>query len=192
MTLMNEATALSLLFANTKRKKRSVDLITLAQSCKYLVDLYGSKKAVAEKVGLSTEMIRELMLPLEVPKEVQTLISSRKIDSIDKVREISVLKAPSKQIAAAKEVVNTPTKDVRDMKRLIERTGVSPKKAKEIILEAKPKDLHIFLIDFDEEVYHSILEHAKRKKLDPAQLVKEIVCDWLRKEKPTDKNEEDS
>ena len=180
MTTLNEETALSLLFANTKRKKRYVDLVTLAQSCKYLVDLYGSKKAVAEKVGLSSEMIREIMLPLKLPKEVQKLISSRKIDSIDTVREISALKDSSKQIAAANEFINASTKDVRDMKRLIKKARLPAEKAKEIILEAKPKDLHIFIMDFDEETYRLILEHAKKKKIDPAELVKKIVLNWLK------------
>ena len=187
MMTLNEETALSLLFANTKRKKRNVDLVTLARSCKCLVDLYGSKKAVAERVGLSPEMIREIMLPLKLPREVQKLISSRKIDSIDTVREISALKDPSKQIAAANEFVDTLTKDVRDMKRLIKRTNLSAEKAKEIILEAKPKDLHIFVMDFDEETYRSILEHAKKKKIDPAELVKEIVSNWLKSKKALNK-----
>lgn len=180
MTTLNEETALSILFANTRRKKRRVDLFTLAQSCKYLVDLYGSKKDVAEKVGLSTEMIRELMLPLKLPREIRKLISSRKIDSIDTVREISALKEPSKQIAAASEFINTSTKDVRDIKRLINKARIPAERAKEIILEAKPKDLHIFVMDFDEEMYRSLLEHSKRKKIDPAVLVKEIVSNWLK------------
>lgn len=190
MKMLDEETALSILFANTRRKKRRVDLITLAQSCKYLVDLYGSKKDVAEKVGLSTEMIRELMLPLKLPGEIRKLISSRKIDSIDTVREISALKEPSKQIAAANEFINTSTKDVRDIKRLINKARLPAEKAKEIILEAKPKDLHIFVMDFDEEMYRSLLEHAKRKKIEPAELVKEIVSNWLKSENTLNKKRE--
>lgn len=191
MTKPDEETAISILFANTKRKKRYVDLITLAQSCKYLADLYGSKGAVAEKVGLSPEMIREFMLPLKLPREIQKLISSRKIDSIDKVKEISTLKNSSRQIAAAREFVDTSTQDARDMKRLIKKASLPAEKAKEIILEAKPKDLHIFVMDFDEGMYHSLLEHAKKKRIDPAELVKEIISNWLKGEKaPNEKPEE--
>jgi len=191
MTEMNEETALSILFANTKRKKRYVDLITVAQSCKYLADLYGSKEAVAEKVGLSTEMIRELMLPLELPREIQKLISSREIDSIDKVKEISALKDVSRQIVAANEFINASTKDVRDMKRLMKKAGLPAEKAKEIILEAKPKDLHIFVMDFDEDTYRLLLEHAKKKKIEPAELVRNIVSNWLKSEKAVNKKREE-
>jgi len=190
MKTLDEETALSILFSNTKRKKRQVDLITLAESCAFLENLYGSKKAVANKVGLSEEMIREIMLPLSLHTEIQELISARKIDSIDKVKEISALKDPTKQIEAAKEFVNIQTKDVRDIKRFIEKTKVSAQNAKGIILKAKPKDLHIFIIDFDEKMYRSILKHAQKKKTDPAELVKEIIASWLHKENSIELGEE--
>ena len=54
MTQMDETSVLSILFANTKRKKRDVDLLTLSKHCEYLVNLYnGSQTTVAEKLGLS-------------------------------------------------------------------------------------------------------------------------------------------
>lgn len=180
MTLSDEETALSILFANTKRKKRQVDLVTLARSCKYLVDLYGSRKAVGKRVGLSTEMIRELMLPLKLPKGVQDLVLNRNIDSIDVVREIATLKDPAKQISAANQFIGTVSKDVRDIKRLVKKTGLTAENAKEIILEAKPGNLHIFAMDFDEEIYQAIVHEAEKRKMEPAELVREIVLNWLK------------
>lgn len=190
MMKLDEETALSIMFANTRRKRRYVDLITVAKSCKYLVNLYGSKEAVAKKVGLSTEMIRELMLPLGLPPEIQKLVSSRKIDSIDKVKEISSLKDPSKQIAAAREFIETSTKDARDIKRLVKKTHLPVREAKEVVLEAKPKDLHIFVMDFDEGTYRSLLAHAKREKMEPAELVRKIVLKWLKGVKSLNKKSE--
>ena len=102
MNKLDEETALSILFANTKRKKRTTDLLTIAKNCDYLVKLYGSQKAVSEKVGLSSEMIREFLVVLKLPKQIQDLVSERKIDSIDIVREISALKESPKQIIASK------------------------------------------------------------------------------------------
>jgi len=179
MKKLDEETALSILFSNTKRKKRGADLITIAESCEYLVKLYGSQKAVAERVGLSTEMIREFLTALKLPEEVQELISDRRIDSIDVVREISVLKDPSKQIAAAKVFVSSLSKDVRDIKRLIKDADLPIGKAKEVVSESKPKGLHIFMMDFDDETYQALIEHAKAAKVKPAELVREIVTDWL-------------
>ena len=71
MRELDEATALSILFSNTKRKKRDADLLTIAKSCDYLVKLYGSQKAVADKIGLSSEMVREFLTTLRLPSEVQ-------------------------------------------------------------------------------------------------------------------------
>ena len=180
MKILDEETALSILFANTKRKKRNKDLITIAESCEYLTKLYGSQKAVAEKVGLSSEMIREFLATLKLPEEVQKLISDRKIDSIDIVREISVLQDPSKQVAAAKTFADSLSKDVRDMKRLIKGANLPTEEAKKMVLESKPKGLHIFMMDFDDKTYHALIEEAKNMKVKPAELVKRIVVDWLK------------
>ena len=178
---LDEETALSLIFANTKRKKRNIDLMTFAETVGYLVKFYGSQKAVAEKVGLSTEMIREFLIPLRLPKEVQKLISNRKIDSIDVVREISALNERGKQITAAKTFIDSPSKDVRDIKRLVNAADVSIQDAKKVISDSKPKGLHIFVMDFDDDMYHSVVKRAKALKIKPAELVRTIVADWLKK-----------
>lgn len=180
MKKLDEETALSILFANTKRKKRNSDLLTIAKSCEYLVKLYGSQKAVAEKVGLSTEMIREFLTTLNLPIEIQNLVSERRIDSIDIVREISAIKEPSKQIAATEAFINSLSKDVRDIKRLVKDANVSVKEAKKVVLDAKPKGLHIFIMDFEDETYRAIIRQAKALKIKPAELVKGIVTDWLK------------
>lgn len=176
---LDEATALSIIYANTKRKKRSIDLIAFAKTFKYLVDLYGSKSALSKKVGLSTEMVREFLIPLKLSKEVQKLISERKIDSVDVIREISALRDPTKQIAAANAFTNSLSKDVRDTKRLIKEANLPVKDAAQVILDAKPKGLHILLIDFDDPTYNLLTKQAKKKKINPAELVREIVIAWL-------------
>ena len=72
---LDEESALAILFANTRRKKRKEDLITIARAFEYLVNLYGSKEAVAKRVGLSTEMIREFLTVLKLPREIQKLVT---------------------------------------------------------------------------------------------------------------------
>lgn len=180
MVELDENTALAILFANTKRKKRDVDLLTLAKSCEYLVKLYGSQKAVAEKIGLSKEMIRQFLTVLKLPIEVQKLISNKQIDSIDIVKEIAVLKVSQKQIEAAKSFVDTLSKDVRDIKRLVKDANLPIEEAKKTILELKPRGLHVFVIDFDDEMYDAINSHAKTLKVKPPELVRGIVKDWLK------------
>jgi len=181
MKEFDEETALSILFSNTKRKKRDADLLTIARNCDYLVRLYGSQQAVADRVGISSEMIREFLTTLKLPAEVQKLVSERKIDRVDVVREISALGDPAKQVAAAEALIQTPSKDIRDIKRLVKEAGVSIQDAERVISEAKPQKLHIFVVDFNEATYREIAAQAKSLKITPAELIKEIVMDWLRR-----------
>jgi len=181
MGKMDEETALAILFANTKRKKRRVDLITIAKSCDYLTKLYNSQKKVAEKVGLSSEMIREFRSALKLSKEVQKLISDRKIDRIDIIKELSTLKDKNKQLALAKNIANMKTKDIRDVKRLIKKANTSIEESKKKVLDSKLKGLHIFLVDFTDETYDTILKEARKLKIKPAELVREIVNNWVKK-----------
>lgn len=179
MKSLDEDTALSIVFSNTKRKKRAVDLITVAESCDYLAQLYGSQKAVAEKVGLSSEMIREFRKLLTLPAEVRDLISSRQIDRLDVAYRISMLEEPTKQIDAARAIADLPSsKDVRDILRLAESGHLPLEESKRIILESKPKGLHIFVVDFDDRTYDALIAQAKAREVEAADLVKGILRDW--------------
>lgn len=180
MKKLDEETALSVLFSNTKRKKRNDDLVTIAMSCKYLVDKYGSQQALAKKIGLSAEMIRQFLATLELPEEVQKLVSERKIDSVDIVKEIAAIKDPQKQISVANTIINYLSKDARDIKRLIKVFNLSVEDAKRTVMEAKPKRLHFFIMDFDDKTYKLILKHSKKMKIQPSELVSEIVMEWLK------------
>ena len=191
MKEFDEETALAILFANTKTKgrKRNVDLLTLARACEYLAKLYGSQKAVGEKVGLSAEMIRQLSIASKLPTEIQSLVSDRKIDSIDILKEISAIEEPDKKIAVATTLANTSSKDVRDIKRLVKYGNLSVEDAKRIVLDAKPKGYHVFIMDFDDEMYKAIREQARDMKIDPAELVKEVVAEWLKEKKTKERKD---
>lgn len=180
MNELDEETALSIIFANTKRKKRSVDLLTVARSFEYLVDLYGSQKAVAERVTLHSEMIRQFRSLLRLPPEVHDLIAKRQIDKLDVAYRIAMIKDPAQQFAAAQAVADLPqSKDVRDVIRLVTKAGSSAEESKRKVIEAKPKGMHIFVMDFDDKVYTAINQQAKKMGVSPAQLVKQIVEEWL-------------
>ena len=179
MKTLDEDTALAIIFANIRRKKRTEDLITIAKAFEYLEGLYGSRNAVAKTVGLSVEMVRQFLTLLKLPKQVRDLFESRKIDSVDIGRELAALNNRENQIISSKMIADLPTKDVRDIKKLIKRDLLPLKESMEIVLEAKPKGLHIFMIDFDEETHKSLMKQAKNARVQPAQLVKEIISNWL-------------
>lgn len=182
MKKLDEESALAIIFANIRRKKRNENLITVAKAFESLVKLYGSRNAVADVVGLSTEMVREFLAVLKLPKEVRDLFESRKIDSLDIGRELNVLGNKRKQLEVAKMIADLQTKDtkdIRDIKKLIRRARLPVAASKRMVLESKPKRLHVFMIDFDEDTYKSLIKQAKNTKIKPTQLVKEIISNWL-------------
>jgi hypothetical protein len=181
MNDLDENTALSILFSNTRRKNRTTDLMTIAKTCDYLIDIYGSKKELAKKIDLSQEMIREFLLVKKLAPEIQEMIHSRIIDSVDVVKQIAELKTPDEQKVAAQLFLNSDTKDIRDIKRLIKNPNMSLYDAKNIISEAIPKGFHIFLLDLDDNTYKILIKEAKNQKEKPADLIKKIIWQWMQK-----------
>jgi len=180
MKKLDEDSALAIVFANIRRKKRSNDLVTIAKSFEYLVNLYGSPKDVADKVGLSMEMIRQFLAVLKLPKEIQKIFSKRQIDSVDAAKELVALRDPTQQVLVAEELIKSLSKDTRDIKRLVKGANVTIVEAKKTVFDAKPEGLHIFVMDFDHETYQTIRRDAKTLRIKPAELVKRIVLDWLK------------
>jgi hypothetical protein len=177
----DEASALAVAFENTKRKKRPKDLITVARAMKFLEELYGSQKAVAEKLDLSAEMIRQFLTVLQLPKPVKDLFLSRKIDSVDIAKELAALGDRKKQISAGKAIANSLSKDVRDIKRLVKDGHYNIKDAQKTIIDSMPKGLNVFLLDFDDDTMRQLITEARKRKIKPADLVKDIVIKWLEK-----------
>jgi transcriptional regulator with XRE-family HTH domain len=183
MRRWSEARALAIGFANTRCKKRPNDLVTVASAFRYLVNLYTSQKALADKLGVSVEMIRQFLTVLKFPENVQELFEIRQIDSVDIAKELASLGDSGQQRIAAEAIVNLASKDVRDIKRLVRSGGFAVEKAKKAVLRAKPEGLNIFVLDFDDDTLGNLLREAKGRKKKPADLVREIVSQWLEKVK---------
>ena len=183
---LNEKTALATVFSNIRRKRRDEDLVTIAEAFDYLIGLYGSQIATSKKIGLSTEMIRQFLSVLKLPLQVQEFFRAREIDSVDVAKELLALRDKSKQIVAASALVYSPSKDVRDIRRVLKGKDTSIAEAKKMILELKPKGLHIFVVDFDEETYTKIRKEAKAGRMKPPEFLRKIVTDYLKK-KPSRK-----
>lgn len=179
---MDEESALAIIFANTKRRKRVVDLLTIAECFAFLKNIYHTQKAVAEKTDLSREMVREFLVILDLPKYVKELIRSRKIDSIDKAYRLTKIKDKETLRNAVNNLVNLQTHDVRDIiSSMQENSELSIETAKEIVLAGKPRNIHFFIIDFTEDNYKKLVTIAKSMDVSPAELIKKVVEEWLNK-----------
>lgn len=179
MKKMDEVQALAIIFGNTKRKKRKENLITIAKAFQYLVKVYGSQQAVAQKVGLSAEMIRQFLTVLKLEPKVQELFLTRQIDSVDTAKELVRLKERDKQIALAQKIANLTSKDARDIKRAVAVDNIRVRDAVRVVLKEKRKRLHLFMLDLEDDVYRGIRKKAKALKTTPAELMKDVIKKWL-------------
>jgi hypothetical protein len=178
MKQLDEETALAIVFANTRRKKRTENLLVIGRAFNFLKKLYGSVSQTASRVGLSEQMIREFLSVLKLPREVQVLVQKRLIDSVDTVYRISHL-PHEEQLAAAMGTADLSSQDVRDIQRLSKTRKILVKTAKKRVLDAKPKGMHLFVVDFDEFAYGAILTEAKAQNIKPPELIKRIVLESL-------------
>ena len=176
---MDKESALTTIFANTKRRKRTKDLLTIAENFQYLLSVYGTQEAVAQNTGLSREMVREFLQILTLPDYVKDQIKIRKIDTIDAAYRLSTVKDERTLRTIFDNLSSLQTHDLRDVISTTEETRLSVDEAKQAVLEAKPKNLHVFVIDFDEEKYRKLTDIAKRHNCSPADLIKTVMDEWL-------------
>jgi transcriptional regulator with XRE-family HTH domain len=177
---MDEETAIATIFANTKRHKRVVDLLTIAECFEFLTKVYGSQEEVARKTDLSREMVREFLQILNLPPDIKDLIKARKIDSIDTAYRLTKLKDDTSLRTVVNKLSILQALDVRDVVRTtMENSETSVDTATEVVLKAKPKNVHVFIIDFTEENYKKLVSSARKRSCSPADLIKNIVDSWL-------------
>lgn len=70
------------IIASTKRKKRNLSIVEIADDIKILKDKTGGISEVAKLVGISTGMLNQFLSVFDLPLTVQELIKEKKIDSV--------------------------------------------------------------------------------------------------------------
>lgn len=187
--------ALATLLSNTRTTRRHVSLMQMAQQIRVAEAFIGDIKAVADRIGLSTKMLRQFLAIEELTARTQKLFEQRKLDSVDAAAHLKKL-AGSEQETVANAAANgkLSTADIRavcEFKRdypdatiseAIERV-LSTKNVKQYVLEFVLKgpqrhedDIHKSiiasvgegnLVSFDKEgaIVSLTLSNAGRKSL---------------------------
>lgn len=172
---INETEALATVFANTRKKKRNIDLLTLAENLEFLKNIYKDTGKVAKKVGLTKEMVRELLLPLYLPDEIKTLVRSRKIDRIGDIVEISKIKDNESKLKFALSLAGFTSDDVRDLKRMVKYTNIDLNKAVKTLTDLKDQNLHIIVIDVKDSTYKKLKKKAAAARKNVPEFVRELM-----------------
>jgi hypothetical protein len=106
--------ALGALIANTRCVRRKLSLLEVAKWIDTARRGLGSLDALARRVGLSQEMLREFATVNTLSPKVRKLVAERKIDTVDVAHRLSKL-PPSEQYQVARLVVagDLDSSDVR-------------------------------------------------------------------------------
>lgn len=143
------------IIANTKRKSRRLDILTLAQLLEKLHRDSDSLQATAKAVSLHPEMVRQILSVLTLPGEVQKLFSSRKIDSIDIAYRLTRLTNKEEQKELAEKIIQEglPTVIVRDIVQYrLNYPEVSLKEAVDQVEKTKAIDVYEISVPLKEVV----------------------------------------
>jgi hypothetical protein len=96
--------ALVAIIASTKRKKRKLNALEVAEKIETAWESLESLSKVADRTKMSTEMLRQIHSVRNCSEQVKELVRERKLESYDILHRISKLPAPN-QVTVAKAVI---------------------------------------------------------------------------------------
>jgi len=143
--------AIAAIIANTRRVRRKLDLVTLADCIATAQEHLGDLRAVGETVDLSEQQLRDFMKVRALARSVRKLVQERAIDSVDVVEELSKL-SPRDQLTVARAfmVGDITSKDVRDV---VARSSRAPDASIGAAIErvVKSRDIKEYVAEFSFE-----------------------------------------
>jgi len=182
--MKDEETDLAILITNLKGKKKK-DWFNTATSCRRLIKRYdNSYQKVAEVVGVSAEIIREVDSINDLPGKVKKMLLSEG-KGLDKAYRIStMIKDKDKQIKIAQAVASLGAHEAR---KVIEYAIQNPKmpieKCKHRVLTSKTvvKKVYAIVLPLDQNSFEKLKKKSKELETTPGDLAKKIVENWIRK-----------
>lgn len=186
-TKINEEKLLGILYANFQGKKKKInDWIFIANKVKELSDHYGSYKKLASYLDVSSELLRETLKLLELPKEVQELVRNDKLKH-EVAWRISSVKGKNNQIKIAKRMVGLETHDARNLVRLFrENPKTNIEELKQMLKKSKASVVNYSLVVVPikqiDQIY--LKREANKRKVTLSKLISEnIIPKWLKEAK---------
>jgi hypothetical protein len=117
--------ALAALLASTRRTKRTLNLVEVAEKLQTATRLMGSLNAVAHALGLSDETVRQFSRIEKLSPNVRKLLASGQITSMDLADRLSRLPSGDQYPVAA--AVVSGTLDARDVRAILPLRKTMPK-----------------------------------------------------------------
>lgn len=162
----------------TRRKKRDINLLEVAEGIRTLYDTKKSLDKVADIVKLSPEMVREFLKVTELDEKVKKLIRNNLIKGVDIAYRISKL-SKKNQILLAKQVVdkNLSSDDVRAIiKYNIDNPRMSIERATNRVIRSKTKKVYVAYLGIEKDTFEKLAERKKNAAKIIRSLFNAFLC----------------
>jgi len=182
MSEFDENKAFAILLTNLGKKKRTENLLNIAEYCVRLKELYNSWNELAkriqindERAHISAEMLREFGAILDLPSEIKQMIKNDLITSVDVAYRISRLSLDSDKIKLAKLVAEhkLSASDVRAVVGYkMQNPDTSIEQAAQRVLESKSKVVthHIVIMELSKTTSEALNKQAEKQRQTPNSL----------------------
>ena len=182
---LDEETALAVLFKNLKGPRRK-DYLATADACRFLTQIYGSHRKVAEKVGVSSEIIREFDSLYDLAETAKRLVSKGSIKLDIGSRISTQIKGEKRKVEIARAVADLRTFDARAVVEYAKKNPeISASEVKSRVLGSKTvtEKVHVFIMPLPHDTFQKLKAASKRLKIRPEELVRRILKEWLQERK---------
>jgi hypothetical protein len=159
--------SLAKISSGTKRKKREINILEVAEEMNRLYTKYNSLDKLSKLVKLSPEMVREFLKINDLDKSVKDLIKNDSITSIDIGYRISKLEKRD-QTKLAKHIITKKlsSDDVRAIVKFkIDNPGIPIEKAIERVIKSKDKNIYIAYLGITDSTFKQLCEKHKSENL---------------------------
>jgi ParB-like chromosome segregation protein Spo0J len=181
LSRINEEKLLASLYVNLKgAKNKSADWIEIATNSKKLSDYYGSPRELADKLGVSYELIRTILRLLKLPPEVRQLVKEGEI-LYDAAQRIERIRDPRRQIEVAKAAVGLTSHQTRDLIQYAKKyPNSNPAEYRNKIVHSvgRKERINVVVLPLRDETYVSLREYSKNRGVSVEKLVMQIISDW--------------
>ncbi len=140
--------ALAALIRNTRTTSRKLSLLEIEKWLSIAVQRFGSVNAVADRISISTKMLRQFQAIKKLSDPVRQLFAMRRIDSVDAAVYLSKFNCDD-QLTVAKELALAHI-DTSDLRAIYDLTKQQPKKSLEGIIQniKETRNIRQYIIEF--------------------------------------------
>ncbi|AJM92204.1 hypothetical protein [Nitrosopumilus piranensis] len=176
----NEDDVFARLYINLKGKKRKdEDWISIAKDCQKLEKKYNSQKILADKLGVSYQLIRSILSLLSLPKGIREKIQKGDI-LFDAAQRLNTIEDKKKQAEVAEIISGLPSHKQREIILHAKRFNDSDlsKFKKRVLKKTKTEKVHVAIIPLNEDLQLKLKKESKKNKSTLQQTILNILENW--------------